>query len=85
MISEQTWEHNLEDVKTYDVDIFAIGEDWEGDFDSWADLCEVIYFSRTKVILSTMIRLLSRGIDFDQIEQIKSGLGLSQRIMKVLN
>lgn len=84
VIPEQTWEQKLEDVKTYDVDIFAIGEDWKGKFDFLTDLCEVIYLPRTKDISSTMIRQLLRGIDSDQIEQIKSALGILQSIVKDL-
>ena len=84
VIPEQTWEQKLEDVKTYDVDIFAIGEDWKGKFDFLTDLCEVIYLPRTRDISSTMIRQLLRGIDSDQIEQIKSALGILQSIVKDL-
>jgi len=84
VIPEQTWEQKLEDVKTYNVDIFAIGEDWKGKFDFLTDLCEVIYLPRTKDISSTMIRQLLRGIDSDQIEQIKSALGILQSIVKDL-
>jgi glycerol-3-phosphate cytidylyltransferase len=84
VIPEQTWEQKLEDVKTYNVDIFAIGEDWKGKFDFLTDLCEVIYLPRTRDISSTMIRQLLRGIDSDQIEQIKSALGILQSIVKDL-
>ena len=84
VIPESSWEQKLEDVKTYDVDIFAIGEDWKGKFDFLTDLCEVIYLPRTQDISSTIIRQLLRGIDSDQIEQIKSALGILQSIVKDL-
>ena len=33
VIPEENWEQKLSDVKKYNVDIFAIGEDWKGKFD----------------------------------------------------
>src|SRR5690625_4372629 len=33
VIPEYSWEQKIEDVKNYNVDIFAIGEDWRGEFD----------------------------------------------------
>ena len=33
VIPEIKWEQKIEDVKKYNIDIFAIGEDWKGRFD----------------------------------------------------
>ena len=46
----------IDDVQKYDVDIFAIGSDWEGQFDYLKEYCEVIYLPRTEGISSTMLR-----------------------------
>ena len=33
VIPEHNWEQKVSDIKKYDVDIFAMGNDWEGKFD----------------------------------------------------
>ena len=56
VIPENTWEQKREDVQLYKVDIFTMGDDWNGKFDFLSDLCEVVYMPRTEGISSTMIR-----------------------------
>ena len=46
----------IDDIQKYDVDIFAIGSDWEGKFDYLKEFCDVVYLPRTKGISSTMLR-----------------------------
>ncbi len=46
----------IDDIIKYDVDIFAIGSDWEGKFDYLKEYCEVKYLPRTEGISSTMLR-----------------------------
>ena len=46
----------IDDIQKYDVDIFAIGSDWEGKFDYLKEFCEVVYLPRTQGISSTMLR-----------------------------
>ena len=46
----------VEDIQKYEVDIFAIGSDWLGNFDYLKQYCEVVYLERTKGISSTMKR-----------------------------
>ncbi len=46
----------IDDIQKYDVDIFAIGSDWEGKFDYLGEFCEVVYLPRTEGISSTMLR-----------------------------
>ena len=52
----------IDDVQKYDVDIFAIGSDWEGKFDYLKEYCEVVYLPRTEGISSTMLRAESEQI-----------------------
>ncbi len=33
----------IDDIQRYDVDIFAIGSDWEGKFDYLNEFCKVVY------------------------------------------
>ena len=46
----------IDDIQKYNVDIFAIGSDWEGKFDYLKEFCQVIYLPRTEGISSTMLR-----------------------------
>ena len=46
----------IDDIQKYDVDVFAIGSDWEGKFDYLNEYCQVVYLPRTEGISSTMLR-----------------------------
>ena len=73
VIPEMTWEQKLEDVRTYDVDIFAIGDDWQGKFDFLKDLCEVVYVKRTKNISTTELkRSLKRFLSIPHEDLIRA-------------
>lgn len=52
----------IDDIQKYDVDIFAIGSDWEGKFDYLKEFCEVVYLPRTEGISSTMLRNESQEV-----------------------
>ena len=73
VIPEVSWEQKLSDVKQYDVDIFAIGDDWRGKFDFLSDLCEVVYLKRTKNISTTDLkRSLKRFLSIPHEDLIKA-------------
>lgn len=46
----------IDDIQKYDIDIFAIGSDWEGKFDYLNEFTKVVYLPRTEGISSTMLR-----------------------------
>ena len=46
----------IDDIQKYNVDIFAIGSDWDGKFDYLNEFTKVIYLPRTEGISSTMLR-----------------------------
>lgn len=52
----------IDDIQKYNVDIFAIGSDWEGKFDYLNEFCKVVYLPRTEGISSTMLRNDSQKI-----------------------
>ncbi|BCU51598.1 glycerol-3-phosphate cytidylyltransferase [Staphylococcus auricularis] len=56
VIPESNWDQKPQDVETYDIDIFVMGHDWEGEFDFLKDQCEVIYLNRTEGISTTQIK-----------------------------
>lgn len=56
IIVEEYVGQKFSDVQRYNVDIFAIGSDWLGEFDYLKDYCKVVYLERTKNISSTSLR-----------------------------
>lgn len=56
IIIEEYIGQKIDDIQKYNVDIFAIGSDWEGKFEYLKEFCEVIYLPRTEGISSTQLR-----------------------------
>ena len=56
VIIEDYMGQKIDDILKYDVDIFAIGSDWEGKFDYLKEYCDVVYLPRTAGVSSTMLR-----------------------------
>ena len=56
VIPERSWEQKVDDVKTHDIDVFVIGEDWQGKFDFLKEHCEVVYLSRTQNISTSGVK-----------------------------
>ena len=56
VIPEENWEQKIQDVCTYHVDTFVMGDDGNGKFDFLRDYCEVIYLPRTPEISTTQIK-----------------------------
>lgn len=56
VIIEDYFGQKIDDIQKYDIDVFAIGSDWEGKFDYLKEYCDVVYLPRTEGISSTMLR-----------------------------
>lgn len=56
IVIEESPGQKFNDIKRLKVDIFTVGSDWTGKFDSFKDYCKVVYLERTKNISSTMLR-----------------------------
>ena len=57
VIPEKNWEQKISDIQKYNVDLFVIGDDWEGKFDYLKDFgVEVVYLPRTKEISTSKIK-----------------------------
>lgn len=57
VIPEENWDQKISDIEKYHVDVFVIGDDWQGKFDYLTDFgIEVVYLSRTKEISTTKIK-----------------------------
>lgn len=63
VIAEKGWGQKEDDVEKFDVDVFVMGHDWEGEFDFLKDKCEVIYLKRTEGISTTKIKQELYGKD----------------------
>ncbi|WP_323611650.1 glycerol-3-phosphate cytidylyltransferase [Erysipelothrix enhydrae] len=56
VIPEETWDQKVTDVLNNEVDVFVMGDDWEGKFDDPKEYCEVVYLPRTPHISTTLIK-----------------------------
>ncbi len=56
VIPETNWQQKIEDVKKYGIDVFVIGDDWQGKFDFLKEYCEVVYLKRTEGVSSTQMK-----------------------------
>ncbi len=56
VIPEADWNQKVDDIKKYEIDVFVIGDDWQGEFDYLEPYCEVVYLSRTEGVSTTKIK-----------------------------
>ncbi|HJG32838.1 Glycerol-3-phosphate cytidylyltransferase [Jeotgalicoccus aerolatus] len=56
VIGEDNWDQKVSDVKKHNIDVFVMGNDWEGEFDFLKEQCEVVYLPRTSGISTTKIK-----------------------------
>jgi len=56
VIPERSWNQKIDDIISYNVDIFVMGNDWLGKFDFLRDYCQVVYLPRTEEISTTKIK-----------------------------
>ena len=53
VVPEYNWEQKIEDVKKYQVDVFVMGDDWDGKFNFLKEYCDVVYLPRTPNVCSS--------------------------------
>jgi glycerol-3-phosphate cytidylyltransferase len=58
IIPEDNWDQKVSDVLANEIDVFVIGDDWQGKFDFLKSHCEVTYLPRTAGISTTYIKYL---------------------------
>jgi len=56
VIAEKNWKQKVLDIKKHNVNVFVMGNDWEGKFDELKDHCEVIYLQRTPIVSTTGLK-----------------------------
>ncbi len=60
VIAENNWEQKIDDVNKHNINVFVMGDDWNGKFDYIKDYCEVIYLERTLSISTTLLKALMK-------------------------
>ena len=56
VVPEHSWEQKQHDIERYQVDVFAMGDDWPGAFDFLKPFCEVVYLPRTQDVSTTELK-----------------------------
>lgn len=59
---EESLEQKRDYILQHRADILVMGNDWEGKFDEFNDICKVHYFERTPAISTTAIIEIVRNI-----------------------
>ena len=52
---EESLERKREYIERYRADVLVMGDDWQGRFDGFSDICRVVYLPRTPSISTTSI------------------------------
>lgn len=80
VIPENNWEQKTKDIEQYHVDIFSIGDDWEGKFDFLKEQCEVSYIRRTKGVSSTELKDKLQKISKINLNDLNQAFEILQRL-----
>lgn len=84
VIPESSWDQKAQDVTRYGIDIFGMGDDWAGRFDSLESRCKVVYLPRTTGISSTSIKERLKTLDSDSLSSLKSAIEVAQQVLSRL-
>lgn len=84
VIPEETWDQKASDVKQYDVDILAMGDDWAGKFDTLSSDVEIVYLPRTEGISTTDIRTVISRVEEDKLLALECAIDQVSRLAKKL-
>ncbi|MCK5906611.1 MAG: glycerol-3-phosphate cytidylyltransferase [Flavobacteriales bacterium] len=81
VIPENDWNQKRDDIKTYNIDEFVMGSDWEGKFDELNDLCRVSYLPRTNDISSSALKNSLREISKISTTKLKDAIDSLNQIL----
>lgn len=68
VIPEDNWEQKEKDIVDHRIDVFVMGDDWEGKFDHLKARCEVVYLPRTEGVSTTQTKAHLRLTEASNIE-----------------
>lgn len=80
-IPEKSWTQKPEDILNFNVSILGMGNDWEGKFDNFNNICKVIYLPRTEGISSTDIKNSLKPLNKLNTKEIKKSLEIISSII----
>lgn len=81
---EQCWEQKSDDIIREKADIFAMGDDWSGEFDSLKSIIEVVYLPRTNDVSTTDIKNVMNKLQEEQIHELRNVTLHLQNLVKKL-
>lgn len=84
VIPENDWEQKTTDVQEKDIDVFVMGDDWEGKFDFLKEFCEVQYLPRTEWISTTQLKSTLKWINNENINKMEEVLEALKEFRKIL-
>ncbi|MGP5727174.1 glycerol-3-phosphate cytidylyltransferase [Arthrobacter rhombi] len=85
VVPEDNWAQKREDIAKYNVDVFGIGDDWQGKFDDLEDKVEVIYLPRTSGISTTEMKRVLSAFDERHVTELKKTLDSLSQIVRELS
>lgn len=68
VIPETHWGQKEDDIRRFRVDALVMGDDWQGAFDHFSSLCEVLYLPRTELVSSSHLK----ASVINQVERMRS-------------
>ncbi len=80
VIPEKSWDQKTEDIKRYNIDLFIMGDDWEGKFDFLKEYCDVLYLPRTHDISSTELKKTLKTISSINLKELNHAFEILKRI-----
>ncbi|MES2844899.1 MAG: glycerol-3-phosphate cytidylyltransferase [Pseudomonadota bacterium] len=84
VIPEDSWDQKVGDVKKYNVDIFAMGDDWVGKFDFLSEHTKVVYLPRTSGISTTEIKSVMTSFKEEKLFEVRNVMGHLTRLIDTL-
>lgn len=76
---EDAWDQKRSDIKRFEAQIFAMGDDWVGKFDELQDLVQVVYLPRTEDISSTDVKRAVTARMENDVSAVINELRLAER------
>lgn len=70
VIPERHWDQKIDDVLQYNIDVFAMGDDWSGKFDFLEAHTRVVYLPRTEGISTTQVKDIVASVKAEKKLQI---------------
>lgn len=84
VVPESSWEQKKIDIQSRSVDLFAIGQDWEGEFDELKPYCDVVYLPRTDGISTTRLKSTLKTLSSVKKEDLMFALDVLGTLSKDL-